>query len=126
MMRFLAIVGSCWLCLVFSAAADSTISITVIGDGTVRWRAFVPSLEEQFKVCPTDCSAALPDGTQVEMQAIPATGEGFIKWEGICAGQPSDPCYGTLAPGSHSVVTARFTSPEPKAPKDPKDSNESD
>jgi hypothetical protein len=78
---------SAWLALPGPAAAQTqfTLTVTLAGGGTGSVH------DTNFNIdCPTDCSAAYDQGSQVVLVASPSTGSTFAGWSGAgCSGAQS-------------------------------------
>jgi List-Bact-rpt repeat protein len=93
---------SAWLALPSPAMAQTqfTLTVTLAGGGTGSVR------DTNFDfLCPTNCSHAFDQGSQVELVASPDTGATFVGWSGAgCSGTQS--CIVTM--NSDENVTATF------------------
>jgi len=79
-----------------------TLGVTLGGSG----KGTVTSVPVGISCQPT-CSASFTAGTQVTLNAVPATGSSFAAWGGACSGNnPS--CTITLAANEQASVTATF------------------
>jgi uncharacterized repeat protein (TIGR02543 family) len=93
-----------------------TLTVSTTGSGTVTGTGVN---------CPGDCSASVPDGTQIALTPAAASGFTFTGWTGDCAGTGA--CLVTL--DANRAVTANFsanpapppttTSPAPTTPPAP-------
>lgn len=89
------------------AAVSHAASVTLQGEG----KGDVESLDTAL-ACDTQCSADYPEGTTVQLTAIPAHGSVFDGWQGACEG--TDPCV--LDMKDARKVVARFSLAEAAAP----------
>ncbi|MFL5902060.1 MAG: InlB B-repeat-containing protein [Solirubrobacterales bacterium] len=85
---------------VFTAIDTRTLTISIVGSGTVKSKA--AGIE-----CSASCSPELTTGTKVTLRASAATGSKFSGWSGACTGIA--PCKVQLAEAQS--VTATFTKP---------------
>jgi hypothetical protein len=94
-----------WLALPSRAMAQTqfTLTVTLAGGGTGSVH------DSGFNiVCPTRCSAAFDQGSEVELVASPGDGSTFVGWSGAgCSGTQS--CIVTM--NAAEAVTATFLQP---------------
>jgi hypothetical protein len=94
-----------WLALPSPAVAQPqfTLAVTLAGGGTGSVH------DTQFNInCPTQCSAAYDQGSEVELVASPGSGSTFAGWTGAgCSGTQS--CIVTM--NADKDVTATFLEP---------------
>jgi hypothetical protein len=98
---------SAWLTLPSPAAAQTqfTLAVTLAGGGTGSVRDTNLDID-----CPTQCSAAYDQGSEVVLVASPGTGSTFAGWSGAgCSGTQS--CIVTM--NAAETVTATFVVPPP-------------
>lgn len=87
------------------APATHALSLRVTGAGDVRSSS--PAFD-----CRTQCSQTLPDGTRLQLSALPEAGSVFTGWQGACTG--SADC--TLTLDADREVVAIFEALPPPPP----------
>lgn len=83
-----------------SPSTNATLSVTRLGSGSGTVSTDVAGIN-----CGTDCSENYPDGTVVNVTAVPAAGSVFSGWSGACTGTGT--CSVTV--DSAKSVGANFT-----------------
>lgn len=85
------------------AAGPWTMTVTVVGSGTVT---SVPSGIS----CPPDCTEQYADGTLVDLTANPDAGQTFTSWAGsVCTAQTPDPVCNDVPMTNTRSITATFS-----------------
>ncbi len=97
-----------------SVATAGIVTATVEGSGTVS--ATVAGISGAV-VCPPDCERFVPDGTTIEVSALPERGASFLGWGGACAPASGSACALTVM--GDLGLTARFTAAPPPPPPTP-------
>jgi hypothetical protein len=101
---------SAWLAQPSPAMAQTqfTLTVTLAGGGTGSVH------DTNFNIsCPTDCSAAFDQGSQVVLVASPNNGSTFMGWSGAgCSGTQS--CIVTMNAAENVTATFAVTPPPPQ------------